>query len=256
MEYENSFTLQILTDHCRFIQMTVSAKHPDVFAVAKDLEERGNALWLQSLKRVNVSKNLQEYILTVKTFKESLLSQLLQDKLAIGLPPTFFNHMLDELQDRLDHVNYYLQNGTVLEKDFLELHHLWLKDAEGHADALYCNVDMVEHQVRERAKKFRKSFDHLWNRNIEEMKYVDNTSSSEVRPSIVNLNDLASKEMGAFVDLLQELKDLKVSHSLLGQIPVLMIDHMIREEFYYLNKLGYETGDVIRTPEELQKLLS
>jgi hypothetical protein len=88
------------------------------------------------------------------------------------------------------------------------------------------------------------------------MKYVDNTSSSEVRPSIVNLNDLASKEMGAFVDLLQELKDLKVSHSLLGQIPVLMIDHMIREEFYYLNKLGYETGDVIRTPEELQKLLS
>lgn len=72
----------------------------------------------------------------LREFKLHLLSRHLMDQIDIHLPPTFLNHMVNELDEYLGILDL-LHCKSVL-PCMHPLHHelLWVKDAQGHANAL------------------------------------------------------------------------------------------------------------------------
>jgi hypothetical protein len=52
--------------------------------------------------------------------------------------------------------------------------------------------------------------------------------------------------MKLFVSLLQNLEILIPQQQVLGRILPFFIDHMLRKEYYYLQKLGYTVGNPLR----------
>ena len=60
-------------------------------------------------------------------------------------------------------------------------------------------------------------------------------------PALDRMNKEAKLEIEAFQMFLNEILELNISAQVLGTFPVLMADHMFREECYYLTKLAEAT---------------
>jgi Domain of unknown function (DUF2935) len=139
--FEHKFWLQVLGDHGRFIRDSLYPSEKEKIKEAKEfvftfdkylnavLEDEINDFSPFSLEIEGVVRNLREY-------KLSLIRHQLQGKVGIHLPPTFINHMVNELDEYMLVINY-LKKGQI-PPIFHELHHhmLWLLDASGHAGAI------------------------------------------------------------------------------------------------------------------------
>lgn len=72
-------------------------------------------------------------------------------------------------------------------------------------------------------------------------------TQEESFPALKRFNSDVQIEMEMFQFFLNEIFELDLSDQLLGTFPVLMADHMFREECYYLTKLAESTN--IKLPE-------
>jgi hypothetical protein len=118
------------------------------------------------------------------------------------------------------------------------LHHhlLWLLDGSGHAYGIAGDLDMVEKAYIEKSRAFAKNFDNLYLKAIEMQGYM-RTGLLQF-PSLDKLTEEAYSDMSAFKDYLQELFSLVKDKKILSAIMPLILDHMYREECYYLTKLS------------------
>ena len=86
-------------------------------------------------------------VIKLREFKLELLRKHLIGKIKIHLSPTFFNHMINELEEYL-RILKHLKAGQV-PPVYHELHHhlLCLLDAAGHSDAISSNLDSYEYSI-------------------------------------------------------------------------------------------------------------
>ncbi len=112
-----------------------------------------------SIEIEEVAKKLREY-------KLSLIRDQLEGKIGIHLPPTFINHMVNELEEFMLVINYLKKNQSP--PIFHELHHhmLWLLDASGHAGSINTTLDGVEKRVKEKSEEFTKHFEQFYLKTV------------------------------------------------------------------------------------------
>lgn len=239
--FENRFWLQIFGDHSRFIHNALSPNQLEEIKKAKYFIEVFDRL-LRIAHEISSEKEIEELIiaskkatLELRLFKLDILSNQLIGKIEIALPPTFFNHMLNELEEYLL-VLELLKKGQNTLISPLHLHIQWLSDGTGHADSILTNLDMTEKLLRMKSKEFSKVFKNMYLRSIE-YKGFTRTGVHEF-PALLRLNLEAEHEMDRFKEFLLELRDGIISKKVLGTIYPLMPDHMYREECYYLTKLA------------------
>lgn len=231
--YEHRFWLEILSDHLTFIQLklavTETELHEDVqgllYQITSDLDDaKEGSVDLEDIK---------ELVADIRLFKEDLLRRQILGKVDLSLPPTFINHMLNELQayqrilDTLPEI--------VVEHP-LSYHRLWLKDAEGHADSIITELDAVEMPKRKQLKKLKKKFAALYAKADEFTGYL--RATNEQFPALLKLTLDAETHIRVFMVMLKEVREMVSSKELLGTFLPLMADHMLREERYYLDKLA------------------
>ena len=137
--FEHRFWLQVMGDHARFIHGALAPKEEADIRTARMLIEVFDELLArarQPLSEREVLALTKEAMLQVdalRRFKLSLLERLLLRKVSIGLPPTFLNHTVNEL-DEYARILGYLVSGRVPPALHPIHHHLlWLQDAVGHA---------------------------------------------------------------------------------------------------------------------------
>jgi hypothetical protein len=143
--------------------------------------------------------------------------------------------MVNELEEYLFILNQVIQNKT--KRDYaLHYHLLWLLDGVGHATSISSNLDLTEKLLIKEANHFSKIFESLYLKAVEFCGYTRTGLSNF--PALDDLNFTAEKEMLEFKKYLEMLL-LKVSDKkTLGTIAPLVLDHMNREECYYLTKLA------------------
>jgi hypothetical protein len=177
---------------------------------------------------------LLQFATQVATLKRDILRLQLTSNLKIALPPTFINHTINEI-DELIHI----LSGEH-QDEFYHLNQLWLNDAQGHADFIMCNLDPTEHIPRKQFKKYKKMFKEMVMMNLEEKGY-SRAISQYPRKEVfaTRINDL----MREFITSLASLRDARLSDQVIGAITARMVNHMLMEELYYMEKLGLDVAN-------------
>jgi hypothetical protein len=243
--FEHRFWLQILGDHARFIRdalsptETVDIEHANAFVTRFDelLQRASQPLTRSEL--VQLSQAADRYTARLREFKLYLLRRHLTSDIRLSLPPTFINHMVNELEE-YQRILSALVTGDVPPPVHPAHHHVvWLADAMGHSVILEDMVDPVEGQIRAKSHEFAKQFEAFYLKAVEVAGYL-RTRLADF-PALERLNRDVELEMKLFREFLRELEEMRLDASLLAGFGPLLPDHMAREECYYLLKLAETT---------------
>ncbi|NLW47072.1 MAG: DUF2935 domain-containing protein [Firmicutes bacterium] len=178
-------------------------------------------------------------VISFREFKRELLSDRLRNLPITSLPPTFYNHMLNELERFLAVLTIGTPDG-INKENVLGEHLLWSLDASGHAAALAGDLDKVEYSLRAEAECFLIRFDGLYIKAVELTGYC-RSNPPAVQPVLEAFNHKIVKVMQDFMGYLMELKEKILKDRVLSSLSPLIPDHMYREECYYLHKVaGYQ----------------
>jgi hypothetical protein len=246
--FELRFWMQILGDHSRFIHDSLSPNENTKIRKAQEFKSTFDKLLSQSrqqlptnqlLEVVKVGKEAGEQL---RLFKLNIIKEQLVGKVSIQLPPSFINHMVNELDEWLRISSYLVESKPVPPSHALHHHLLWLLDAAGHAGAINDNLDRVEKQLKERGKEFTKKWEDFYLKAVELVGFL-RTNVSQF-PALSRFNNQVELEMTIFKGFLTELEEMELSKEILGVLTPLMADHMSREECYYLIKLSQTTNEI------------
>lgn len=239
--FEHQFWLQILGDHSRFILNSLSPNEETLIEQAKEFIELFDNLLETSRESLaeenvqNLNRNAYEATIMLREFKLSLINKHIADKILISLPPTFINHMVNELEEYLFNL-INLIGGNAPNSGAIHLHLLWLPDGSGHASSIASDLDPTEKDLIKLGEEYSKEFDNLYLKTIEYNGYT-RTGTCEFN-ALRSLNIYANNVMTKFKNLLKELQDAVEDNRVLGTLTPLILDHMFREECYYLTKLS------------------
>ncbi|WP_347551683.1 DUF2935 domain-containing protein [Pseudalkalibacillus hwajinpoensis] len=240
--FEHQFWLQILGDHARFIRDSLYPNEVEKVREAEKFIQLFDDYLEKARSSTDFAALTNEVAPKVRSFRRyklTLLERQLNGDVGIHLSPTFFNHMVNELEEYLL-VIAYLGKGEA-PPVFHELHHhmLWLLDASGHAGAINDQLDGVEKRLKNRSNAFVKAFDHFYLKAVELTGYL-RTELNQF-PALSRFNRDVELEMHIFQTFLKELEEMELTDELLGTFSALMADHMAREECYYLLKVAEST---------------
>jgi hypothetical protein len=248
--FEHRFWLQILGDHSRFILNALSPNESTFIHEAENFINVFDNLLVKSRQQLSAEEisilNQQAYsaAMQIRKYKLRILTEHIQGKITISLPPTFINHMLNELDSYLCILSFLIRGKASRFKD-IELHLLWLPDGSGHASTIVSQLDMTEKALIKISREYSKRFDNLYLSTIEYNGYT-RTGICDF-PALKKLNIDANETMTCFKEFLNELKDKIIEKKVLGTLSPLAADHMSREECYYLTKLSMVSD--IKAPE-------
>ncbi|MGY4691309.1 DUF2935 domain-containing protein [Salibacterium sp. K-3] len=241
-EEEHSFWLRVLADHSRFLHDTLAPSETEYVETARAFIQRFDQLLedLQSAGDMDrITREAEDAAKDIRFFKLQIIQRQLTGRIKIGLTPTFINHMVNEVEE-------YLRILTCLGEQKVPpvchpLHHhlVWLVDAAGHADAITGSLDKVEHQLKEKSRRFTDDFDHFYLKAVEMAGYL--RANVDTFPALGRMNDQVKLELDIFRTFLRELEEMGLTKEMLGTLTPLMADHMSREECYYLWKLAEST---------------
>lgn len=240
--FEHRFWLQVLGDHARFILNSLAPPETAHIAKAKRFVQVFDKLLADARQTTGgeglAALNREAHAETeaLRSFKLELLARSLEGRLRSSLPPTFFNHMVNELEEYVRILDALLAGRPV--PVYHPLHHdlLWLQDAHGHAGAIAMGLDRVEADLLRRSVDFEKHFQALYLKAVEMAGYL--RAQLQEFPALRRFHRQVDLEMALFRKFLSELVELELNAEALDIISPLMPDHMAREECYYLLKLA------------------
>ena len=245
--FELHFWLQILGDHGRFIHDSLAPSETEKIKTARYFITQFDQLLATSKGSLNEGAMLdllRKSLATseeIRSFKLLLLKEHLVGKIKISLPPTFINHMVNEVEEAI-RLFSHLRKGQMPPKVH-PLHHdlLWLLDAAGHAGAIDSRLDDVEKKLKKTSRKFKEDWEAFYLKAVEMAGYL---RANVMRfPALEKFHNDIDLEMNLFKAFLDELEEMGLTKEVLGTLTPLMADHMAREETYYLLKLA-ETTDI------------
>ena len=243
--YELHFWLQVLGDHGRFIHDSLAPSEKEKIEIASSFIKRFDKL-LEASKTpldnqgiVELAKKAKTASEKIRAFKLWLIKAHLVGEIKISLPPSFINHMVNEVEEAI-RVFSYLEKGQNIPAVH-PLHHdlLWLIDAAGHAGAIDADLDRVEKQLKEKGQQFVKEWEDFYLKAVELAGYL--RANVDKFPALDKFHDDIGLEMTIFKGFLKELEEMRIKKEALGTFTPLMADHMLREETYYLKKIELVT---------------
>ncbi|KJF28441.1 DUF2935 domain-containing protein [Clostridium aceticum] len=248
--FEHRFWLQVLGDHARFIFDNLSPKETKEIEQAnrficifdKLLEEARKPL--KDTEVMALTNQAYHYAHEIRLFKLDLIRQHLIGDIELGLPPTFINHMVNEVEEYL-RVLAYLMTSQIPVSTAIHNHLVWLLDAAGHAAGIAGDLDMVEKRLTEQSQLFTQRFEEFYIKAVEMAGYM--RTCLETFPAFDRFNLQVEGEIQLFKVFLRELEEMELGNKVLGTLSALMLDHMAREECYYLIKLAEASN--VRMPD-------
>jgi hypothetical protein len=175
--FEHRFWLQILGDHGRFILSSLSPEETEEIERAQGFIDVFDSLLLEARQDIedarlaSLTHQAYQYAAELRIFKLHLLKRQLAGEIKIYLSPTFFNHMLNELEEYMK-VLCQLLSGHVPDFHPVHYHVLWLSDAVGHAAGVASNLDEAERKYIEESKRYEKDFQNLYTKAQEITGYM------------------------------------------------------------------------------------
>jgi hypothetical protein len=242
-KFEHRFWLQILGDHARFMFNSFSPEEVEfinqahyfiqasdhLLEEARKMESASQERWMEFAQH---AYGLAEQL---RQFKLHILCQHLECQVKTSLPPTFYNHMVNENEEYMRILSYLVRGEVAPMLHPVHHHSIWLIDAAGHAAAMKSDLDPTEKKLAHKAKEFEKTFEDFFIKAKEMAGFI--RARQDLFPALKEFNKETSLEIILFKCFLEELEEMRLDCRVLGTLTALMADHMSREECYYLIKL-------------------
>ena len=250
LRFELVFWLQIMGDHARFIKASLLPGNDNPVMIAANFIQLFDNL-LDKAREGNdfepggeLVSEVTAGVISLREFKRELLSVRLRNLPVTSMTPTFYNHMLNELEGFLAVLTMGIPEGLAKE-NILGEHLLWTLDASGHAGALASDLDKVEYSLRAEAKLFFTRFDGLYIKTVELTGFY-RSNPPAVQPVLESFNFEIVKAIQDFMGYLEELEEKVLKSMVLSRLSPLIPDHMYREECYYLHKVAWFQAGIVK----------
>jgi hypothetical protein len=240
--FEHRFWLQVLGDHSRFMLNALSPVEMETIQAAAHFIHVFDQLLQTARNNLSYDEilvlNQQAFVQAneIRNLKLNILCRQLQSDIAINLPPTFINHMVNEVDEYLRILHFLIAGELPPACHPLHYHLLWLPDASGHAITIANLADPVEKKVSKTGEEYSQLFDAFYIKATELAGFL--RSNLDQFPALSRFNQEVELEIKLFTRFLNEIEELELDDRLLGTLMPLMPDHMAREECYYLIKLS------------------
>lgn len=239
--FEHRFWLQIFGDHSRFILNALSPMETCYVQRANGFIKLFDNLLEKARKSISSEKlhelNYEAYsaAMKIRELKLDILSKQIAKQIRIGISPSFINLMLNEVEQYICILNDLIKGDMLSTKD-IQLHLFWLEDGMGHADAIANALDSTQKEVIEKSREYTSIFTDLYIKTVKYNGY-SRTGICDFA-ALKKLNIDVDYIMSGFKEFLKDLECDILEKEVLGTIFPLMVEHMYREECYYLTKLS------------------
>lgn len=245
--FEERFWMEIFGDHARFINQALTINAQQELEQARAFIRLFDMLadWANVRPHegelLKLHKEALEAAHQLKAFKLRLLNKKISGSFEFRLPPTYLYHMVAEAEEGIRVISA-LAEGEQLPKKHVFQHPLvWLEDQDTdiHTDSLDANPGLREKELKALIKESSGHLQWMYMKAVELAGYV-RTRMQEF-PTLHRFNIRMDIEMVLFLKLKKVWREMDIHFETLGTLRPLLIDHMAREECYYLLKLFQTT---------------
>ncbi|WP_280512707.1 DUF2935 domain-containing protein [Halobacillus karajensis] len=247
MYEEHSFWLEILEDHAHFIHDFLSPSEIKWVRIAsqfiqgfKQLRQRlkgmSETLPDNSPIMINFARESYQVASSYFKFEGTLQSLRILNKVNLNLTPTYLNGTLNENQEYLRLLNYYVLGKKADELSLVRLLDLWLEDQLGHALLLQNSLDPIEIPLAKEAEFFIQGFraHMVKNHTIKGyLRFLENGFPG---------HQLFSKQVGetvaGFNQLVEKVILLYKNDNVFNRTTLRFLEHHFPESCYFLIKLA------------------
>lgn len=238
---ENRFWLQILGEHSRFILDSLSPREANEIEKAGAFIKVFDDLLAKARQRLSgedlaaLHKQAFAAAQDIRDFKLHLLSRHLSQQIGLDLTPEFINHMLNELEEYLYILDAVLHNQAFSFHP-VHLHIIWMLDGSGHAATIADRLSANYKDTKNIADMFAAKFSNEHEKALEMGGFL-RTGLTDF-PALRQFNADAEFAMKNFMAFLMETEQQVREKNILSILSPLMLNHMYREECYYLTQLA------------------
>ncbi len=245
---EHVFWLEVLEDHAFFVRNHLAPIETAYIQQAQAFIERfqrhlrelcdiqdnpqdvASETW-QSFAR-NVYPTAADYF----QFEGHLQNRRIVNDVLLNLTPTYFNGTLNENQEYLRLLSFYINGHEPVQLPLWDLLQLWLEDQLGHAVLLRNALDPVEFGLSEQASRFSQAFQAYIVKNNAIRGYLRFTE-----PNFPAQRHFAATVAGTTVEFYRFVQTIVAQYrhtTLLSRTTLRFLEHHFPETCYLLIKLS------------------
>ena len=242
---ENRYWLQTMGDHAMIILDALSPNETEEIKSARGLINDFDGLLEEARREINDDQIKQlngkaiKAVQDLRTFKLHLMKRQITGRIDMLLSSALLNHMMNELDEYILILDL-LSNGKPVIFHPLHLHLVYLLDGIGHSTVIQNYINFPYREIREQAGKFEHDFIILYNKAVEYSGYL-RTGLKDFK-ALNQLNTDIYESMRQFAEFFVGLMLMIREKNVLGPLSVSFLDHMYREECYYLMHLSAGTN--------------
>lgn len=244
---EHAFWLEILQDHAIFVydylapyeqQWIAAAEH--YIQAFEDLLQKLNAVpqgeEVYSDQMINLAKDIWPVAKGYYELEGSLQSQRINNAVQVSLSPTYFNGTLNENQEYLRQLSFYMQGQPAPPLSLVQLFDLWLEDQLGHAVLLRNSLDPLERDIIQRTDAYSAKFQGFMVQNQQMKGYL------RFSPPGIRRQQLMAHEVGMAVLEMNSFISMVVTRyqttEVLNKTTLRFLEHHFPETCYFIIHLS------------------
>ncbi|MFD0588835.1 DUF2935 domain-containing protein [Paenibacillus sp. GCM10027627] len=243
---EHSFWLEILEDHAHFMHDFLSpteekwvhaaGQYIEAFRGLRNrLSQLNPLLNVQSPEMKEISQAIYPVALGYYRFEGEAQRLRILNEINLNLTPSYLNGTLNENQEYLRLLQYYIHGRQPVPLSLMDLLDLWLEDQLGHAVLLQNVLDPVEIGYSEQADSYAKAFQAHMLKNDAIKGYL-----RFITPGFAVQMQLAravSETTAQFYQMVLKIIELFQESSILSRATLRFLEHHLPETCYFIRKL-------------------
>ncbi len=239
--FENRFWLRIMLDHLYIILNALNYRETEERGRAETLIKSYNAMlekvWntvtAEELRQLN--ENAFKATEQIRLYKLHLLTRQLRGDISIAISSDLISRLASEAECYLDILYLFLHDKKYVIQP-VPLHMLWLYDAAGHAVDVANGFNFSNTELKSKTLSYQTEFMFLYIRAAEMKGFI--RTGIEDFPAFDQFNLDVSAKLTEFTEFFVDLNFKIIKGNVPTTVTSVMLDHMYREECYYLTQLA------------------
>lgn len=239
--FEHRFWLRIMLDHLYIILNALNFRETEERITAQSMIRTYNEMlgrvWdtLSDPQLKQLNEDAYKATQEIRKYKLHLLKRQLMGDISIAISSDLTNRLAIEADFYLDILNTFLQDIKYVIQP-VPLHLLWLYDAAGHAVDIANGFNFSNTELKNKTISYQKDFMFLYIRAAE-MKGFFRTGMNDFA-AFDQFNEDVNSRLTEFTEFFVELNFKLIKGKVPTTVTPTMLDHMYREECYYLTQLS------------------
>ena len=254
---EHCFWLSILEEHAQFVRDYLSPterewqenaqKYMNSFSnLRMKLKSIRKDSTIDSPEMIQFSREVYPYAQGYYQFESQIQALRIQNRINIGISPSYFNGTLDENGEYLRILQKYVNGKDAPPLPLVDLMDLWLTDQVGHAALLIRSLDGVELILLREAEAIKQLFQAHLLKNEAIKGYLRSIPPNF--PAQLAFAREVSTSVLRFNKLVEHVVTLYKNDEVFNSTTLTFLEHHFPEACYFLHKLYYYAQDIAVDP--------